>query len=186
MASSATRTARRASGRGRPARLRRQRQAAPRLRRLDDGRRHRRTHSGAGAFLGDPGRPRRRRPGLLGHRLVASAAGVGDRTDQLSASGGVAAIRVDATRPGLRAVADVAAIPDAAVARAAVDPRQRRRDRAPGPQSQLRANGLPPKTSPRPSVICGRRSNSRRPRTAPWNTSAGRCAASCATKAGDS
>ena len=39
---------------------------------------------------------------------------------------------------------------------------------------------------PNPSAICARRFRFPRLRTAHWNTSAGRCAASCATKAGGS
>src|SRR5579875_3313050 len=43
------------------------RQTTPWLRRLDASRRHRRADPRARAFVGDSGRPRRRRAGLLGH-----------------------------------------------------------------------------------------------------------------------
>ena len=155
LASSAARADRGASGRRRPARLRRQRQATPRLRRLDARRRHGRTHSCARALVGDAGRPRRRRAGLLGHRAAAFTAGARHRADQLAAPGRVATIHVDAARSGLRTVADVAALPAADLAGAPADPRQRGGDRASGPQPQLLPNGLRPKIFPRRSAICG-------------------------------
>ena len=110
----------------------------------------------------------------------------GHRTGQFTAPGRVERIGAHLPRSGPRAAAHPAGLPAAGVARARADPTRRRSSSRHWSAAQPPANGLPPKTSPRPSRICARRSRSLRQRTARWSTSAGRSAASFAAKAGGS
>ncbi len=79
-----------------------------------------------GHHVGDAGRPRRRRSGLLGDLGAASADGPRDRGGQLTASRRTAGLGADPARPGPGAAAVDAALSGADVAGAVADPPRRR------------------------------------------------------------
>ena len=118
---------------------------------------------------------------VLHPRLVRAIA-----RGQLAASGRAARVGADPARPGPGAAAVDAALPGADVARAVADPHTTPRSSSGWCAVAPVRNGLPPKTSPRRSATCGGPSRFRRPRIRRWSTSAGRCAASCAARAGGS
>ena len=141
VAASVARTDRGQGGSGRFAGVRRERQTSPRLRRLDTGRRHRRIGSRTGAHVGNSGRTRRRRAGVLGHRSAARQDGPRYRSGQLTAPGGAAGFGFQPRRRGPRATAKPVALSGSTMAGACTHPAQRRGARGPGTQPRIREMG---------------------------------------------